>query len=78
MNSVNARLREIRTSLNNLAMVEVAIKQKKASLLAEWEDIAGPVAAEALKKFQLNMNMNIQPMDSKHEQRETIGTVGTD
>ena len=76
MTRTNARLREIRTSLNNLAMVEVAIKQKKASLLAEWEDIAGPVAAEALKKFQLNMN--IQPMDSKHEQRETIGTVGTD
>ena len=76
MTRTNARLREIRTSLNNLAMVEVAIKQKKASLLSEWEDIAGPVAAEALKKFQLNMN--IQPMDSKHEQRETIGTVGTD
>ena len=76
MNSVNDRLREIRSNLNKLAMIETAIKAKKASLLSEWEDIAGPVTAEAMRKFKLNMN--IQTEEEEHEQRETIGAVGAD
>ena len=68
-----AKLREIRSSLNKLALIEAAIQTKKESLLAEWEDLAGPIADQAKEKFHLNMN--IQPMDSRHEPKQrTIGT----